>query len=929
VVGDHTLTISGFYFEAGLLQVQGGSIEIGNSGEFNLDWSTVTSEVTISGVTGISLYIENVNISYSDTLEVSIIGSFEVQAGGYITFGPSLFEAGFTGTLDLGTSCEFIINGDSVNVGGLFTLTTGSGEISFSWSNIQFVLDVSGGPGLTVSNLYFEAEIQDKTLLLNADEIEMGANGDMTLSWDSSTDEITISSEAGVYLLLSNIDVTYGSEIDIGIIGTLSIQADGYITLASGYFEASCSGSLTLSQGFGFEINGESIALSGDFDLSGGNGIITITWADDTISCEVAGGVSLILSDLYFQLDNLKTYADFAYVDINGDFTLYLNKNIKKFEISGSLTFGFDNLYLYTKENSQWYMVCSAQNLDISGGGYVCLESGTDANIKLDFNSMIILNNLDVTPPSGWYCGLSIGSTTITGNAYLILEKATSGEGKYSIIELSGIASGVISSFDGYVRLGQKDLEVSFTSFDFTGSYTVIIDDANNDFQVSAEGNVDLFDFDAAYGDVDVLIDMHLEGNGDIAVQYSSDNLDIFADVDYVWDIYLESNLIGDWEAHGYLDGNVDINSVLMPGSGNVEITIHEPGTFHSLEITHDNLCFSLSEISLSPGDVLFDWQKNDGTHTGYITIESDFTQSICTMNLIEIAWGTKSASIGWPEITSGDIKFSWDISNRHITINNGISNLGPTLSYADSSQNLEISGSIGSLQSDYYKTITINWFELGGEISGIQLDTANSYLAQLLQFSVKKSGTGKRLTIYGLQCNDFYIKKGTSGNLELGGQVYIANHLTYSKLISGNWKDFDIHWDLQSTEKWIRFTKDPTYDFTLELLSVDLLGFEFTATVNFLTPDYFEIKWNIGVSGKISIDTNWVYFSSINFVMWHNSGIGLDITASTLRADNWWASWTAWPPSEWNVQTGGSIQFGTINIDVYYNGQWKHLWPW
>ena len=311
--------------------------------------------------------------------------------------------------------------------------------------------------------------------------------------------------------------------------------------------------------------------------------------------------------------------------------------------------------------------------------------------------------------------------------------------------------------------------------------------------------------------------------------------------------------------------------------------------------------------------------------------IDSDFIQYICTVNIAEISWGTKTVSIGWPELIAGDFKFTWDIPNRELTYRNSIQNLGPSISYEDTSQNLEISATFGNLQNDYSKIITVRWYEQNGQIIGIYLDTSDSYLAQLAQVEVIKGtsgNNGKKIAIYGLQCDQCYIKK-VSDQYQWGGSISVANHLIFSKLYNNQWKNLDIQWNFQDQEKWIIFQRDPEFDLIIELFSAEILGFTIVSEIDLLIAEYIEIKWDIGVIGKVSIDSNWEYITSISFLVGPYQGIGLDITINALRAQNWWVSWTAWPPANWNVQTSGTIQSGAINIDVYYNGDWYHLWPW
>ena len=115
VSGGPSLEVTDLYFNAGDLTINAGSVGIGISGEFNIDINTATSEIKISSGGGVSLQLSDLEINLGSTLDVSIIGSLEIQADGYIIFAPGVFKANFNGALNLGTGgsyCEFEINGD-------------------------------------------------------------------------------------------------------------------------------------------------------------------------------------------------------------------------------------------------------------------------------------------------------------------------------------------------------------------------------------------------------------------------------------------------------------------------------------------------------------------------------------------------------------------------------------------------------------------------------------------------------------------------------------------------------------------------------------------------------------------------------------------------------------------------------------------------
>jgi hypothetical protein len=146
---------------------------------------------------------------------------------------------------------------------------------------------------------------------------------------------------------------------------------------------------------------------------------------------------------------------------------------------------------------------------------------------------------------------------------------------------------------------------------------------------------------------------------------------------------------------------------------------------------------------------------------------------------------------------------------------------------------------------------------------------------------------------------------------------------------VNSNWADLDVSWNFQSAERWIRFERDDDFELKLKLFETEILGFTISSNINLMNGNYFEVRWDIDVTGEIYIDTNWEYLVSLNILIGPDFGIGLNASINAFRAEDWWVKWTAWPPAEWNVQSDGSLQTAGIIIDVYYDGEWKHLWPW
>ena len=920
VEGSPELYISDLYFEAGDLQVYGEYVGIGASGEFNVDLNTANEEVTISGTSGISLSIENLEITYDTILDVKILGSFDIQAGGYLTFGPGVFKTGFQGTLDLGAQTQFEINGDSITVGGIFSLIGDNGEISFSWSEGSFELEVSGGPKLDVENFYFEANIQDNDLIISIDDIEIGAFGDLTLEWYSSQSKIKIRSDAGSSLLVSELQVMYGSSIDIKIIGTLDIQVDGSVSLAPGSFETSFSGTIELSPGFGFEIDGESILISGQFSIPQGSGDVMVSWSDEEISIGVSGGAALDIKYFSFEAGSLKVDSNEISIQVNGVFTLLFDDGIDTFELDLSVAFNIISFSFDVYLENQWETIITFQEFEIGGGGYILIESGSDPKIEADFNAMFEILNLYITPPASWNCGLSIGSSDIQGSGTITIYETSEGEASFDIT--GGSVIGTMSTFSSFIELGGTDFDIDFSYLQIGGSFNFYLEDC---LKLGGGGNLKFNEVEANFGNFNIISDINLEGDGTFNGLWENIQFELDFSTDFIWDVYIESTLIGDWDLHGNLEGDVNLDAEWTESSGEIEMTINSNGLLHSFSVVHNEYNLTLGDFMLTPGIIIFDWLKDEANNQGYFHIDSGIS---VTLNLAKLSWDTKILEFRLLNVKSGEFKFTWDQPLKTFTINNGMTSFGPRFTYIDTSQDLEVTSVLTILQNDYSKTITLMWYEEDNQVIGIYIDSSDTYLAQLLQISYIKGDSGKKVAVQGLKCNDFFIKK-EGGEFKWGGEIFITNRVTFSKLVDGVWADLNVRWNLQSSEKWIRFQRDDDFELKLTLFETEIFGFTISSEINLMNGNYLEVRWDIDVSGKIYIDTNWEYLVSINILIGPDFGIGLNTSINALRAEDWWVEWTAWPPEEWNVQSHGSLQAAGVIIDVYYDGEWKHLWPW
>jgi len=369
--------------------------------------------------------------------------------------------------------------------------------------------------------------------------------------------------------------------------GRLGVTGDGSISVEPGEFEASFSGQMSLSEGFGFEINSEIVKLEGIFTLHMGEGTVTISWSEDELYCDLDGGMELTIDDFYFEADPLKIDTERAEVKFNGDFIIRLDQGLEEFEMESDLYFGFNNLLVYAKIEGNWQQLCSVNQFSIGGGGYVLVDSNKE--IVVDFSGQLNINNLQINPPSNWNADLSIGSASLNGNAYLQMEKdPLSGNGEFTLTTLAGDITGTISSFNANILIGSNDLEVSFWSLQIDGSFSINLDNGDDESILSASGSLSATNLQVEYGDLSITASIDIEGEGDFSGAYSDNNLDISIDAAFTWDILLYSPIIGEWDVEGDLTGNMDIDAVWGSGTGYVFVDIIEEGIFNLLDITHN-----------------------------------------------------------------------------------------------------------------------------------------------------------------------------------------------------------------------------------------------------------------------------------------------------------------------------------------------------
>jgi hypothetical protein len=159
------------------------------------------------------------------------------------------------------------------------------------------------------------------------------------------------------------------------------------------------------------------------------------------------------------------------------------------------------------------------------------------------------------------------------------------------------------------------------------------------------------------------------------------------------------------------------------------------------------------------------------------------------------------------------------------------------------------------------------------------------------------------------------------------GTTVYVLNSLQ-SPTINLSIKelssvDMTAFWNL-TTPGYLQIRKNPSLHIDLDILFEDWeaqLDAEPTAEDIICT-------WNSNTSGYFSIDTNQQPLSNVDLLI-KGPQNGVHLLGETLAADDFFLEWNVWPLSEFAINKSGSIDYFTLSIDIFINGQWYHLWPW
>lgn len=87
-------------------------------------------------------------------------------------------------------------------------------------------------------------------------------------------------------------------------------------------------------------------------------------------------------------------------------------------------------------------------------------------------------------------------------------------------------------------------------------------------------------------------------------------------------------------------------------------------------------------------------------------------------------------------------------------------------------------------------------------------------------------------------------------------------------------------------------------------------------------------VTWHTDVSGYLSYDTNWEPLTTLDLLI-KGSDMGIRTQSELFKAQDFELEWTLWPPTEFTIQKQGDIDFHSIVIEIFIDGNWYHLWPW
>jgi PKD repeat protein len=627
----------------------------------------------------------------------------------------------------------------------------------------------------------------------------------------------------------------------------------------------------------------------------------------------------------------------------------------------------------------------SSENIVFSTGCRFGLTLGEDNQIQLGASGQIIINNLEGSI-GNWYGSLA---TSTAGGSFDIILKPVE---KYYQLDLGNTfdIAGFYFEYDEPAR-NIYDFVLEFDYFSMISKGSIWFNFGSNKphFNLNGEDEIDLTNFHLQVGngtpdEIDFTItNSHVYNAGNIFGQWDSSSLDIDAEVDFYWNINIETLNFGNWESLGNLQGSAIMNASWNDGSGSIKITIGDSGILHTLQITHDELILNLGTFNLNPGTITFEWQRETSTLPGMFNILNDGVSgdiALCKIsytnpqNPIEIelgsidfqsgdiymdwrrplagyrhihidskaylnidpfkiSWGSKKLTIDALELEPGEFKFSWDpATNKRIKINNGINSLGPGVTYENTDDEIKLSVNVANLRQDYSKTIDFICYN-DTNYQGIYLDTSGQQLADLITIEAIKGDFGRKITLSGLKADGFILRKNlNTDKIDMEGRIYLVSSLTYSKLIDDVWKDLKISWNLDGDGiGFVEFDIDNSFEDDWNINDVYIKDVKISANIDNLA-EYVKIQWDVDfdLQGYIKIDSNNESIAQIGILIQKDANgyyprWGVYLYASTMAAENYEIVWDfSKPPGQWVLTTFGWIK--PLSIDELWIA-WNEKW--
>ncbi|MFH1013805.1 MAG: hypothetical protein V1769_04780 [Thermoplasmatota archaeon] len=136
---------------------------------------------------------------------------------------------------------------------------------------------------------------------------------------------------------------------------------------------------------------------------------------------------------------------------------------------------------------------------------------------------------------------------------------------------------------------------------------------------------------------------------------------------------------------------------------------------------------------------------------------------------------------------------------------------------------------------------------------------------------------------------------------------------------------------DVNMTALWnftnpgdLKIIKDPSFHINLSFI----MGvWEARLDAHPVAED-ISISWLTDITGYLTYDTNWQTLNQMDLLI-RGSDVGIRTVAESFKAEDFRLDWTVWPITEFNIDSAGEIDFLSLLIEVYIEGNWYKIWPW